>query len=258
MNKQAIEYQQSVSSRMVDFCKPLNDYLGISLFTYFKAYKDGSYLLLSNDHKLVEDYISTVNSEIIYFQKHLHNKSKYQSVLWPEFPENDGMKAYFKNGYWHGLNIITQNDNDVVEGCGFVSHKDNPRINDFYIRNIDLLEKFANHFKRHFHDIITTESNQNLAKFSNGCSLHIPQKTIENDFKKIHDFLQKTGLNNSLSLSKRELQCLSFIDKGYSAKFIARELLISPKTIENHINNIKQKTGINYRHDLVSLYRELF
>ena len=39
MNREAIEYYKSISTIMENFCRPLNDYLGVSLFIYFKAFK---------------------------------------------------------------------------------------------------------------------------------------------------------------------------------------------------------------------------
>lgn len=257
-NKRAIEYQQSISSRIVDFCKPLNDYLGISLFVCSRIYKKTSqYSLITNDLNLTQDYIKNIHYSSVFFREYLNNKNAYQNILWPTTPQSKAMEVYFKHGYWHGLTLISQTD-DYIEGIGFLADKNNPQINDFYIRNIDLLEKFANHFKVKFKDDVIAQSYRNLAKLSQGCDFYIPPTKIEIDLERIHAFMQATGLKSSLQLTKREMQCLELIDKGYSAKIISKELLLSPKTIENHINNIKQKTGIHYKHDLVKFYRQLF
>lgn len=258
-NKQAIEYQQSISSQIVDFCKPLNDYLSISFFIYSRVYKKTSqYSFISNDIKVTQDYIKNVHYANVFFREHLNNKSsKYENILWPAAPQNDAMEAYFKNGYWHGISLISQTE-DYIEGVGFLANKDNPRINDFYIKNISLLEKYADHFKAYFKDSIIAKNHNNLAKLSQGCDFYIPPNNIESDAKKIHAFMQATGLKSSPLLTKREMQCLELVDKGFSAKFIGKELSLSPKTIENHLNNIRQKTGAHHKHDLVKFYRQLF
>jgi DNA-binding CsgD family transcriptional regulator len=256
-NKQAIEYYQSISSQIVEFCKPLNDYLGISFFIYSRVYKKTSqYSFISNDLKVTQDHINNVHYSNVFFRDYLNNKSKYQNILWPSEPQNDAMEAYFKHGHWHGVSLISQTE-EYIEGVGFLADKDNHRINDFYIRNISLLEKYVDHFKAHFKNNIIAKSHDNLAKFSQGCDFYIPPK-VEIDAKKIDDFMRASGLKSPPLLTKREMQCLELVDKGCSAKIIGRELLLSPKTIENHLNNIRQKTGLYHRHDLVKFYRELF
>jgi len=59
-----------------------------------------------------------------------------------------------------------------------------------------------------------------------------------------------------MRITLREKQCLELMDKGYSLKEIGKELLLSHRTIETHINNIKHKTGYYYKHDLTKLYRD--
>jgi DNA-binding NarL/FixJ family response regulator len=54
----------------------------------------------------------------------------------------------------------------------------------------------------------------------------------------------------------KEKQCLELLDQGHTFKGIGQKLLITPKTVETHINNIKQKTGYHYRYDLIKTYRD--
>ncbi len=48
------------------------------------------------------------------------------------------------------------------------------------------------------------------------------------------------GVSNK-SISKREYQCLFFAAQGKTAKETAKILKISPRTIEIHLQNIKNK-----------------
>ncbi len=58
-----------------------------------------------------------------------------------------------------------------------------------------------------------------------------------------HDKFQHvfTREGKRVSLTKRELSCLMELFKGKSAKQIAEDLFISPRTVESHISNIKAK-----------------
>lgn len=55
-----------------------------------------------------------------------------------------------------------------------------------------------------------------------------------------HLLLSKPIKQNSL-FTTRELQCIPYLFAGLSAKEIAKKLLIAPKTVYRHIENIKLK-----------------
>lgn len=61
---------------------------------------------------------------------------------------------------------------------------------------------------------------------------------------------------NTINITLREKQCLELMDRGYSIKEIGQELLISHRTIETHINNIKHKTNFYNRADLIRAFRQ--
>jgi DNA-binding CsgD family transcriptional regulator len=50
-----------------------------------------------------------------------------------------------------------------------------------------------------------------------------------------------------VSLTKREKEIYYFLKKGYSYKEIAEKLVISINTVNKHVKNIYQKTGVNNR-----------
>lgn len=56
----------------------------------------------------------------------------------------------------------------------------------------------------------------------------------------------------NVMFSKREVQCIKYLHQGYTTKQIARELNLSPRTVEEYINNIKIKLGCNSRLEIVS------
>jgi len=62
--------------------------------------------------------------------------------------------------------------------------------------------------------------------------------------------------NQSITLSKREKECLSQTAFGKIFKEIAYDLSISPRTVEKHLDNIKHKAGISYKSELVKLFHK--
>lgn len=71
-----------------------------------------------------------------------------------------------------------------------------------------------------------------------------------------------SGMINSLKaqpiynskLSSRELDVLSYLSRGKTAKEIGMQLAISRRTVEHHIENIKIKTNCNSKAELISMY----
>ncbi len=261
MNKEAVEYYRSLSSSVETFCQPLSEYLGISLFIYFRIYHNSTYITLSNDINLTQEYCFNVDKDSLYFQEYLENDTKSRFILWPKDPINLGTQIVFNKNYWHGLNILKLHD-DYVEGCSFLSHVDNSRIHEFFIRNSNVLEKFAEYFKVVFADSIA-QGSKHKAIFKSGFDFYLPKHEIRKPLD-IRGFLEKIGIGGDdvklngkiMRITLREKQCLELMDKGYSLKEIGKELLLSHRTIETHINNIKHKTGYYYKHDLTKLYRD--
>jgi DNA-binding CsgD family transcriptional regulator len=61
----------------------------------------------------------------------------------------------------------------------------------------------------------------------------------------------KITLNNWY-LSQRETEVMHYIARGKSAKQTAKVLEISPRTVEQHLENIKIKVGVSSKSDLIS------
>lgn len=59
---------------------------------------------------------------------------------------------------------------------------------------------------------------------------------------------------SKLALSKREYSIVLLMSKGYTDKEIAKKLLISPRTVETHINNAKQKLMVSSRAELIVIF----
>lgn len=262
MNKEAIGFYECVAPSIKDFCKPLNDYLGISHFAYFKIYhKDFSYITFSNDFEITKQYCSSVTSDKIYFHNFIENNNVSELILWPNKPTNPAMQLIFNRGYWHGFDIIKVYD-DYIEGCCFVADKNNQQIKELFIKNYVILEKFAEYFKIVFSKIIS-KGEIYKARYKDGFNFYIPRHELIEP-PDIQAFLEATGMHNklfqingkSIYLTPRERECLELLDKGYTLKGIAQQLHVAHKTVEAHITNIKQKSNLNYRHQLITMYRE--
>jgi DNA-binding CsgD family transcriptional regulator len=63
---------------------------------------------------------------------------------------------------------------------------------------------------------------------------------------------------SSIFWTRQELKCANYLAQGQSTKEIARILSISPRTVESHLKNIKNKGNIYSNKDIIKLYRANF
>ena len=65
------------------------------------------------------------------------------------------------------------------------------------------------------------------------------------------------AFNEAFGLSRRQTQCLFYIASGFSIKEIANKIDKSPRTIETHINVLKNKLNMHIRSRLVWVYNSI-
>ncbi len=67
------------------------------------------------------------------------------------------------------------------------------------------------------------------------------------DLARVDALTGKAGIADAAGLSRRELEVLRLVAAGKSNQAIARELLISDRTVERHVSNIFIKLGVGSR-----------
>lgn len=89
----------------------------------------------------------------------------------------------------------------------------------------------------------------NDKKFSN--EMKCPEKN--NTRRKSHRYYLKNEISH-LYLTQREAECIFYILQGYTLKEAARELELSPRTLEFYFKRIKEKFGCKTRSALIKLF----
>lgn len=82
-----------------------------------------------------------------------------------------------------------------------------------------------------------------------------PLSSPQEQLVKVRDFL--FGMHN-IKLSARELECLYHLCRGCTAKLTARELNISPRTVETYIESIRIKTGCSNKLEILGRFAAFF
>ena len=58
----------------------------------------------------------------------------------------------------------------------------------------------------------------------------------------------------TVKLSKQQYRCLYFLSHGMTYKEIAREMTLSPRTVEYYMEAIRKKTNLKTKSKLVSFF----
>lgn len=92
-----------------------------------------------------------------------------------------------------------------------------------------------------------------------GCSIILGQQSLAESLAKISELgllsPSSSPVKNNLDmLSKQEQKCVQLLSKGYTFKEIAREMVVSPRTVECYVQRAKEKWGCQSRLELVTTF----
>jgi DNA-binding CsgD family transcriptional regulator len=133
----------------------------------------------------------------------------------------------------------------------------------FYISNLDLLDRFILYFRNTAKKLIDKAVKQKLKTPQT-------QNELTRDLKAIYDeaiwqnekrsqFVCETGVEkyffenktSELSLSKRDIDCILYLFQGKSANEISRKLYLSKRTVESRLDTLKMKLNCQGKSELI-------
>ncbi len=194
--------------------------------------------------------------------KNLVNFNKTKSfciVTENESNSLDMLKSYQEaHNLTYPLSSIEKNKDyvDMYMYCLDSSSNTSSSIN-FYLNNIQMLEKFNHYFKNRASYLIKNcDKNRILIANETVSEFMRNNQFFSNDLSRFSETLNDEKIENKFNnlhlLSHRENECVKFILKGYTSKEIAKELVISNRTVDTYINRIKTKYNVRKIIELVS------
>lgn len=247
--------------QMMRFVAPLNDHFGVNHFWYYRVTYTGQYVFLgthsawneySYDHHLIDHFPclrhpGTLQTGINLMKK--TSNASYKNVLktaWEKFNIN------------FNIQLLTK-ISEGVEGFGFATRYNHRSVDEKLLNDLGILRHFIKLFReRHkslFH--LLYDNPIDLASYLGPLFTESQSKKIlfiphERDI-----FLRKIGFEAIFTLTKREKDILKFTSNGYPASYIAEELKLRERTVENYITTIKSKLSCNSKVELIQKSQEL-
>lgn len=238
-------------------CRPIFDLFEITFFRYLRVYPDNSRIHLCSNPDWTELFYAKGLYNVAWFDANKMVDPKSIEILWDVKASSDdnivGLEARNHFNIHHGMSIIRP-QKSYYEVYDLATHKNNQKINETYLNNLELFERFFFYFKDQARNILNRcEKNRIILPNLNKC-LEIPNEKYNvttnaavDKFLKITDtkrFYINT-FRGDVYLTKREIECIHWILMGKSAEEIGIILKCSKRTVEIHLNNTKHKLGVS-------------
>ncbi len=239
--------EYDVENEFQKIVSPLLQHSRISYFCFVRRYKDNSRVCLSTHRHWNRAYISEKLFIFDIFEKEecfLNN----DYMLWDTLEKN---KVYelAKSDFdiIHHLTMVEKRL-EFTDFFHFGSNiKENIVQNSEYLKNIDVLTLFTQYFKDSISSILPAVERLQIEKHhATSCLNSDNEDLLLNDFSLLVDAIPINRYyfmldNKQIYLSKREFECVKWLVRGKSATEIAKILSISQKTVQKHIENVKNK-----------------
>ncbi len=269
MDPSVLNYRVGVLDKLSSIFEPLSSELSINAFGYRLFFPNGkSFGICSNNDWNIffesqflpqNDHISRYEEEVS--QALRKGKYFYARIGTPD-PNDRFSLMLYEFDIWNSFCLYYKNSN-TVDGFYFTSSRENKEIINFYLNNIKLLERYSSYFKEKFSEATTLKDLVNLSEPIFSSDVFAKQNfNDENEEIKIKNFSQSLPLNKlvmnkegqSIVLSKREAECLCYMAFGKTMKEIASCLNLSPRTVEFYVDNMKKKTGLCSKSQLLNMF----
>lgn len=240
-----ITHMISTGMDVKTICKSLQP-VNINHFCYLRLFNDGTHQILCSHPEWARHCYLYYYDHTVFHQ----DPRKYQSgyELWSN-PKDQTIITIAREQFdiAHGI-VLIKRIGDECELFHFATNRNNINIINFYINNLDYLDSFILYFKEHA---------KHLIKQSMADRAILPQWGVSDAERIYHNTILIPDFIN-LNFTKRELECIKFTMRGQPAKQVAFNLNISQRTVEEYLQNIKNKLGVYSKPQLLEKLHSLF
>lgn len=257
-NKSALEYATTMSPHIRTICNPLFSNLDFSGFAHIKIFPNNKMLHLTSDSYWSKEYFErefyNKNDCFENFRRSL-SENETKSLIITGSVRDEYTTWLYEFDIWNSCSIYKKH-NDIIEGWAFGTHKKNKRILDFYLNKKEILNHFIYYFNEKVKNLLNVDGQKNLIILDK--NIGEISSTLEEI--NLQEYLEKTYIkyffievdNKEVFITKRELEYLTYLLRGYSTKGIALNMDISPRTAESYFDTIKNKMHLKNKKDVIA------
>lgn len=258
-----VKASKKFDDKIKSFCAPLIETFGISHFYHAKITSSGHFIGFNFNRTWEEYFFSEKSHLLIWPDKCQPCKiTKGIRFLHEDENENAELNRLLKSAREeYSLNFSLQfveKSSHCTEMYGFALNSSDPLQHLMIVKEMPLLRLFMKRFQEEFKGLYKALNNNCIDMPSLlGPQFHNAKNRIVNQSFMHEQFLQKIGIQLPQPLTERELDVIKFLVKGHSAAEIGSLLFLSKRTVEHHLERIKDKFCSNSKSDLIQKIREL-
>ncbi len=242
------------STKMVcKIAKPFLEATGLNFFSYARDFDRNKSISLQTDNDL--------------FHAWFESQSPYCSQVTPDgvytsdMIQNNTLQENSRHmNYGSGIHIFKRYES-FSEIISIAAPQDKMNVLQFYINNIDIINKFIIYFKDKAAKLIQEATNQPIL-VPEGMMCDMPAFTVaQPDMEQLHQNLKIKRFyfedSKGIKLSRREMECLAHYIKGLSTSQIASLMGVKKVTADTFMRNIKCKLNCSSRSELFRILIDL-
>lgn len=146
---------------------------------------------------------------------------------------------------------------DGIEAFGFASRFNDPYVEQRLLNAVPLLRHFTKIFREKNKKIFQLLEDNQVNLFSEFGPVFYERPKAPFLPCNRNQLLRKMGFHSILSLTPRELDILKYFAHGYPSTYIAKQLHLCRKTVENYTATIKCKLSCSSKVELIQMAQEL-
>lgn len=236
-----------------ELMKPLQEFLDIKLFSFIRFFSDNTVVIFSNNNELYQHFFD---------HSYLLSSGTPEQIVKPNFlfqfnaasnhhysDEINDMANIFNIDHVLDHIIIAKDHYDLFR---LGTDKQNHNMSNEYLNNINYIKRFNLAFKNNICGIIERKKCKRIPLNKKMCNSQLNALIQERTYPiKVQ---QQEKIYN-ISLTLKEYECCQLLINGHTNLEIAQFMYISHRTVEFHINNVKEKLGLKSRNELGVLLR---
>jgi len=270
----------NISEQVKALCSELFRNTPISTFYYYRISRARQFTTIGTCAQAHDFYVNNAHFTK-QFQHRDYDKNIPNGVFFFESVYNSPQEMELHKIYRDTFDItnligIPRKNEDYCDVYAFATSTAVQNAQNFYLNNIDLLEKFVDVFREPLNKIILTNSPKILipdtkiqiaesqeaeiqigSDFNDGKIVQFPN-VVSQALASARSSDEKIKINNNLLLTKRELIYLRYLSSGLTSKEIARTLSLSYRTVDNYCARLKEKLGCRRKQELVAMFSGIF
>lgn len=231
----------------------LDDHFGINHFWYYRITSEGNYCFLGT-HTKWSEYTFDM-SLLQQFPCLRHPDTLLSGISLMKSCQDPGYRSVLKQAWDHfkinfSINLMEKIP-EGVEAFGFATRHGDPKADERLLNELPLLRQFTSVFRERHHKLfdLLYDNQVNIAAHIGPIFYEVPKRVALPVARE--EFLCKIGMKWIYSLTPRERDILNLLSKGYPASFIALQLKLSPRTVENYMVILKDKLSCNCKAELI-------